>query len=158
MKLDTSIPTDPHRAFTQRRHRIIGQYVALQAWIRGLDCIVLQRRHLLALLHIERIEGARLDTFKADVSPWFPRSEVFYSPPERNTFASIFMSRFSLSDVPGEAMSDEDRIGYIRNAGIFTGDYHDDHWPFWEHDIVTMLSLMASGLTIPPPAATSAMI
>src|ERR1035437_2673112 len=36
----------PHREYCRRDHRIIGQYLAEQAWLRRLDCIVLVREEI----------------------------------------------------------------------------------------------------------------
>ena len=68
---------DAHRVSCRRQHRVFGQYLALQAWIRGLECIVLERRDLENYLKLERLKEARVDWFKDDLLPWFPHQETY---------------------------------------------------------------------------------
>ena len=44
---------DPHRYACQRQHRIVAHYLAVQAWLRKLDCIVLD--HVLMEMQVIRL-------------------------------------------------------------------------------------------------------
>ena len=70
--------TDPHREFCRNQHRIIGHYLAVQAWLRGLDCIVLVRGDLQTFLALERFKGTRVDWLQEDLLVLLDRPQYIH--------------------------------------------------------------------------------
>lgn len=64
--------SDAHRECCKRQHRILGNYLAVQAWVRGLDCVVLTRQDLETFLDLKRFKWSRLYWLQKDLRPWFP--------------------------------------------------------------------------------------
>jgi hypothetical protein len=58
-----------YRTACARRHHIIGHYLAVQAWIRGLDCIVLDRADLEFFLGLQRFKSVRVTWLREDLRP-----------------------------------------------------------------------------------------
>ena len=72
-----SLFADQHRLACRRQHRVLGQYLAMQAWVRGLDCIVLEKRDLDHYLSLERLKEPRVQWVRDDLTPWFPHQETY---------------------------------------------------------------------------------
>jgi len=108
---------DTHRDFCRRHHRIIGHYLAIQAWHRGLDCIVLDRVALGRLLGLERFKSARIKWLLSDLKPWFRHSKPFYDTSASSSIHSLFLSRTPLTGIPTEAMITEERIDAMPEDG-----------------------------------------
>ncbi len=126
--------TDPHREFCRRQHRVIGHFLALQAWTRGVDCIVLQREHLESFLGLERFKRARQEWLMEDLRPWFPHQQKIRRFGTKSSLASLFLSRVSLDEhfPRGPPMTTAQRIA-----------------KFHEATMVSQLALLASGLATP---------
>jgi hypothetical protein len=68
---------EPHRESCRRQHRILGHYLAVQAWIKGLDCGVLLRKDLEKFLDLERFKKTRIEWLCEDLMPWFKHHYIF---------------------------------------------------------------------------------
>src|SRR2546425_367851 len=83
--------SDGHREFCRRQHRVIGHFLALQAWRRAVDCIVLERQHLESFLGLERFKRARQEWLMTDLLPWFP--SVAFSSRSSHCSAQVAAAR-----------------------------------------------------------------
>src|SRR6266446_9281834 len=103
--------SDPHREFCRRQHRIIGHYLAVEAWRRGLDCIVLVRDDLEAFLGLERFKSKRNRWIMEDLKPWFRYQQPYYLTKVQNSIHSLFLSRVPImKHLPSGPMTTEARI------------------------------------------------
>ncbi len=57
--------------FRPRLHRAVGIYLALKAWTRGFDCIVLSREELLGFFDMKNTPQDRMEQIRKDIRPWF---------------------------------------------------------------------------------------
>jgi hypothetical protein len=143
-----------YREACRRQHRLIGNYLAVEAWCRGLDCIVLNRLHLETLFGLTRLTKARIGWIREDLQPWFPYSAEYGWGRSRSpswSTATLFLSRSPIKEhLPTGKMSDEDRIkrmaaGSPRTA-LFTrgkSKIPDDA------EMVSRLARFAAGLDAP---------
>src|ERR1700687_3759584 len=75
---------------------MIGQYFAIQAWLRGLDCIILERCDLETFLGLQRFKSSRIEWLQSDLKPWFPYQSVSYKSSSPSSIESIYLSRLPL--------------------------------------------------------------
>ena len=90
--------SDPYRQHCQRQHRVLGQYLAIQAWLRCVDCFVIQRTDLQTFLGLERFKHVRIEWLEEDLKPWFPYQASFLHWPSYRegvvpSFQNLFLSR-----------------------------------------------------------------
>src|SRR6266851_4509070 len=139
--------TDPHREFCRRQHRVIGHFLALQAWTRGVDCIVLQREHLESFLGLERFKRARQEWLMTDLLPWFPHQVKIHRHGTPSSLASLFLSRVSLDEhFPRGSMGTAKRVAKL-NPDIRTCVFKlPGRSKAAEATVVSTLALLASGL------------
>jgi hypothetical protein len=100
----------------RRQHRAVALFATLQCWIRGLDGVCLQRRHLSRLIGLDRFKGKRIEWLKKDFSEFFEFQQLCVSGPA-DSLASLFVSRTSLATMPTGTMPDEQRIASIPEGG-----------------------------------------
>lgn len=144
---------EPHRESCRREHRVVGHYLAVQSWIRGLDCIVLVRHDLEVLFGLERFKSARIQWLKEDLKPWFPHQEFYYLTKSMSSIRSIFLSRVPIvSHLPNGSMTTELRIAkmskHAPKTQRFTDGENKNDVPT-EKDIVSFLAHLNSGLIDP---------
>lgn len=145
--------TDPHREFCRNQHRIIGHYLAVQAWVRGLDCIVLVRGDLETFLALERFKSARVDWLQEDLKPWFPHQVPFYKTGAPSSMHSLFLSRVPIKKhLPMDSMTTEERIRQMSEGASrterFTKKSDGSQVPS-RAKMVSKLSVLAAGLDTP---------
>lgn len=145
--------TDPHREFCRNQHRIIGHYLAVQAWVRGLDCIVLVRGDLETFLALERFKSARVDWLQEDLKPWFPHQVPFYKTGAPSSMHSLFLSRVPIKKhLPMDSMTTEERIRQMSEGAPrterFTNKSDGSQVPS-RAKMVSKLSVLAAGLDTP---------
>ncbi len=143
--------TDPHREFCRRQHRVIGHFLALQAWTRGVDCIVLQREHLESFLGLERFKRARQEWLMEDLRPWFPHQQKIRRFGTKSSLASLFLSRVSLDEhfPRGPPMTTAQRIAKLKPAVRACVFKLPRGAKVHEATMVSQLALLASGLATP---------
>lgn len=145
--------SDPHREFCRRQHRIIGNYLAFEAWRRGLDCVVLVRDDLEAFLGWERFKGKRNRWIMEDLKPWFRYQEPYYLTGSQGSIHSLFLSRVPIKQhLPTSSMTTEERIRRLaanapRTARFTTKD--DGKQVPTEAKMISKLSILAAGLDAP---------
>ena len=144
---------DFHREACRRQHRMLGQYLAMQAWIRGLECIVLQRRDLEHFLSLERFKNTRVQWLKEDLTPWFPHQEAHYKTAAPSSIHSLYLSRVPMgSHLPRGSMTVDARIQKMASSAPKTERFLKDIglWrPPTEQDIVSQLAVISAGLAVP---------
>ena len=142
---------DAHREACRRQHRVLGHYLAIQAWLRGLDCIALQREDLEAYLGLERFKSERIKWLTEDLAPWFPYKSAFYKSSAASSLHSLFISRVPIGKwLPTTTLTTAARIQKIAadapKTGLFAPKPKDR---VTEEDIVRYLALLDSGLVAP---------
>jgi len=147
--------TKPYDEYYRRRHRIVGHYLAITAWIRGVDCIVLDRNDLQSLLSISNTGTDRVDQFVKDIKPWFKYDKPYYKPKSKTFVRSLFLSRASLdSYLPKGLMGIDERIARAATANgelkieRFSNIRGSNPIPA-EMDMVSNLALLAAGIKTP---------
>jgi hypothetical protein len=148
---------DPHRESCRRDHRIIGQYLAVQAWLRGLDCIVLVREDLEAFLGLERFKSTRIRWLKEDLKPWFQYQRPYYRTSSPSSIHSLFLARVQIDKhIGSDSMTTEERIASMapeapRTERLTTR--RDGSQVPSLAKIVSALSVLAAGLASPKRSA-----
>ena len=144
---------DPHRQFCQRQHRLVGHYLALQAWLRGLDCIVLNRANLMCFFHLDRFKSARIKWLQSDLKPWFPHQEPYYNSSSQSSIHSLFLSRVPIeSHLPAGTMTTPERIRRMAPGSPRTESFIPQGViavPPSEDEMLRELTLLATGLAMP---------
>jgi hypothetical protein len=149
--------SNPHREECRRRHRVLGHFLAVQAWHRRLDCIVLDRRDLESYLHLERFKKQRVAWLMADLRPWFPFQQAYYNSVAPSSIHSLFLSRSEITPyLPSGVMSTEERISRMPSGAPRTEIYSaitDKLLPS-EGKVVSYLALVGAGLKTPQELLT----
>ena len=153
MRNKNLFPVDPHREFCRRHHRIIGHFLAVQAWIRGLDCIVLVRGDLEAFLGLKRFKNTRVKWLKEDLKPWFPSQTPYYKSKAPSSIHSLFLARVPMGKhLPTGSMTMGQRLNEMAaNAPLterLTTKEDGSEVPSLAK-IVSSLSVFAAGLDAP---------
>ncbi len=153
LKIPRGMKDSPYADFCRRQHRIIGHYLAVQAWVRRLDCIVLVRSDLEVLLGLRQFKSVRIESLIDDFEPWFPFHKAYYNSRAPSSIGSLFLARVPIAEyLSGGTMTTEKRIVAMRPGAPRTERFSksDDGSDVpTESDMVTCLSLLAAGL--PPP-------
>ena len=144
---------DPHREFCRYQHRIIGNYLALHAWVNALDCIVLVRSDLAAFLGLQRFKSTRVKWLQEDLKPWFRYQCPYYKTRAESSISSLFLARIPIEKhLPSGSMTTEERIrGMEANAprtDRFSTRYDGSQVPS-HTKIISKLSVLAAGLDTP---------
>lgn len=98
------------REGARRQHRVVALFAVVQCWLRNLDGVVLERRHLERLLGLERFKGTRVTWLQADLKELFPHQLVYWQKGKNSSLHSIFASRAALDAVPSGSMSTAARL------------------------------------------------
>jgi len=145
--------SDPHRESCRRQHRVIGNFLAMQAWLLGVDCIVLVRDDLEKFMGLKRFKSVRVKWLTEDLRPWFSYQEDYYKSSALSSIHSLFLSRVPIKPyLPSGSMTTTQRIERMADDAPKTklfseapsGMMHD------ETEIISQLAQLASGLIAPP--------
>lgn len=144
---------DFHRESCRRQHRVLGQYLAMQVWIRGLECIVLQRRDLEKFLGLERFKSSRVRWLREDLKPWFPCQEAHYQTASPSSIHSLYLSRSPMdAHLPTGSMTVDARLKKMAKNAPRTELFLKQGYPWrppTERDIVSQLAAISAGLATP---------
>ncbi|HXP87220.1 MAG TPA: hypothetical protein VN841_20985 [Bryobacteraceae bacterium] len=144
---------DPHREFCRWQHRTIGHYLAVQAWVRGLNCLVLVRADLEAFLGLKRFKSARVKWLKEALKPWFPHQTAYFKSAAPSSIHSLFLARVSMDKhLPSGSMTTDNRILGMAAEAPRTERFtaKDDGSEVPSHaKIVSQLSVFVAGLDVP---------
>ncbi len=144
---------DPHRAACQRQHRVLGHYLAVHAWLRGLDCVALDREDLEVYLGLERFKSERVKWLIEDLKPWFPHNSAFYKSSAESSLHSVYLSRVKIGSwLPAGTLTTPKRIAKIgpnapKTAVLFQPGPGKKR--VQETDVVRYLAVLDSGLASP---------
>lgn len=151
---------DDHRLSCRRQHRVLGHFLAIQAWLRGVDCLVLEREDLEAFLGLRRFKEERVRWLQADLRPWFPHQYVIEQGSTWFSLHSLYLSRVPIEKwIPEGNLTTEQRLAaFARHApkaqqfSPMTGSPSLVD----ERDVVRYLALLDSGLADPVPLTEGA--
>jgi hypothetical protein len=140
-----------YRDACRRQHRVIGNYLALEAWSRTLDCIALDRGDLVKLLGLTRFKSTRVAWMQSDLAPWFPYQQAYYLTRAKSSIGSLFLSRLPIEQhLPKGSMSDDERIARMKADAPPTGKLAQGRRKIPdEAAIVARLAVLAAGLDVP---------
>ena len=142
---------DFHRDSCKRLHRVIANYLAHQAWLRQLDCIVLERTDLEHFLQIERFKSVRVEWLLEDMKPWFKYQVAYHKSSSPSSIHSLFLSRVPIADeLSDETMTTSARIALMSEEAPRTAEFfkQGSKRPT-ESEIVSQLALLSTGLVVP---------
>lgn len=143
---------DAHREACRRQHRVLGHFLAIQAWLRKLDCIVLTREDLESYLGLKVFKSQRIEWILEDLDPWFPHARSINKAKTSASLASMYLSRLAF-DLPKGNMTTQERISKIVENGLQTArlSYGAQGAGITEGQVVQYLALLDSGLAQPAP-------
>jgi hypothetical protein len=143
---------EPYREFWRRHHRVLGLYLTLEAWKRGLDCIVLERNDVQTYLKLKRIEGAHVRWLREDLTPWFKHQVLRTRKGAHNSFHSLYLSRVPLDEAFfRKPMLPEERVKEMGERGLKAGTLlaPEQTVRLGEEEILPRLAALATGLKDP---------
>src|SRR6266542_3615398 len=137
-----------YRQACRRSHRLLGTYLAMTAWVRKVDCVILSRAELLPYLGVGRMKNRRVDWLKADVGKLVPNADNLVEQ-KTGKYSTLYLSRLPFPEgcfqVP---MSDQKRMKMLNEKGFKTAIVEIPQ----EAEIVTLLATTIHGLRIFPSA------
>jgi hypothetical protein len=142
----------PYRETCRRQHRIVGNYLAMQAWLSKLDCFVLMRTDLENFIKLKKFKSTRIKWLQTDLTPWFPYQKVFRKNSALSSIQFLFLSRVPMDKfIPLGKMSVDERIkGMIHNSLPTNFFKFAVKKPLYdEGGIISKLSLFANGVDAP---------
>jgi hypothetical protein len=132
---------------------MLGQYLAMQAWVRGLECIVLQRRDLEYFLGLKRFKSTRVQWLREDLKPWFPHQEAHQKAGAPSSIHSLYLSRVPMgSHLPPGSMTVDVRLQRMSPTAPKTEMFLVQGYPWrppTEQDVVSQLAVISAGLAVP---------
>ena len=150
---------EEHRLACQRQHRVMGHFLAIQAWLRGVDCLVLEREDLQRFLGLQRFKEERVRWIQEDLRPWFKHQSSMEQGGAGFSLHSLYLSRVEIEKwIPGGEFSTEDRIKAFDKKAPKTEKFSHSSAQrslVDELDVVRYLALLDSGLVDPVPLSRS---
>lgn len=147
-----------HRQACQRQHRVLGHFLAMQAWLRGVECLALERLDLEMFLGLKRFKEERVRWVGADLKPWFPHQVILEQGSSGFSLHSLYLSRVPINQwLPDGKMTTDARIAAMASEAPKTEAFASPakgKRRLKESDIVRYLALLDSGLTLPKPLST----
>lgn len=147
---------DAHRQACQRQHRVLGHFLAIQSWLRGIDCIAIERDDLKSFLGLMKLEQVRVEWVLEDLSPWFPFNNVYELSGAAQSLHSIYFSRLEIESflnqnaktMPSEARIKALPVGAPKTQ-LFFSNPKNNLVRLTEIDVVKYLAILDSGLSLP---------
>jgi len=141
-----------YREACRRRHRVLGHFLAIQAWLRKLDCIVLRRRDLEHFLGLKRFKATRVSWLQEDLKPWFPFQTPYFKSQSPSSIHSLFIARVEMeSHLPKGSMTTDLRIARMAKVAPKTETFILEtatKLPL-EDFIIAELALVSAGIKAP---------
>ncbi len=133
---------DTYRDANKRSHKLLGMYLALWAWRKDIDCVVLPRSRLLPYLGLQQMRNTRIDWLTEDVKDLFRYSWRTVTTPTE-VYGTLYLSRKAIPSSAKEgSMTDDRRIELLKKAGLSAAIAAIPP----EEQIVSVLALMAHGV------------
>lgn len=149
---------EDYRQACQRQHQVLGHFLAVQAWLRSVECLVLERSDLQTFFDLKRIKEERVHWLKGDLLPWFPHQYMLEQGNSGFSFHSLYLSRVPISDwIPDGTMTTTARLNSMDENAPRTEVFAKPptgHRRLQEKDVVRYLALLDSGLAIPTSLAS----
>lgn len=140
----TSTPEHMYRDAYRRQHRLLGCYLALDAWMRCIDCVVLSRDQLLPFLGLKHMQNKRITWLKNDVRDFFPHHFVTVTS-SAGAYATLYLARLPIPEHDHrKKMSDVDRASLFTSTGLKSALVSIPD----EEDMVAMLAQRMCGLRV----------
>ena len=144
---------DAYREASRRQHRVLGHFLAVQAWLRGLECIALEREDLKAFLDLEPFKSERIRWLKEDIAPWFPHTSTICMAHSESSLHSLFLARIPIEDwLPNGTLTTRERIKALPKEAPKTALFFSHRRRakrVREVDVVRYLAVLDSGLGQP---------
>lgn len=106
-----------YRESCRRSHRVLGSYLVLWAWRKGVDCVVVDRSELFWYLGIKAMRKERLQWLDQDIKDLFPYVENLSG--RTGGHYSTYLSRRKFPRGVFDAyMRDDDRVGALGKHGL----------------------------------------
>jgi hypothetical protein len=143
-----------YRDACKRHHRVIANYLAVEAWSRGLDCIALDRDDLEKLLGLKRFKSTRVAWMQKDLAPWFPHQQPYYRASALSSISSLFLARVPIEQhLPEGTMTTHERIAGMGVSAPPTAAFSKERRNIPdEATMVARLAVLAAGLDVPESA------
>jgi hypothetical protein len=143
----------------ERRTRILGAYIALKAWRKGFDCIVLSRTDQLNHFYMGNTPGNRTEQIAADIKLWFREHQIYHRAKSNTYVHYSFLLRKKddkshLRQVPHLSLDKEPNervvkkyIEELNSKALKTALFSDlvGKVPS-DEDIISELALLSAGL------------
>ena len=142
-----------YRGACKRRHRTIGNFLAMKAWCSGADCVILDRSVVDSLLDLKRIKSKRTEWLTADIKEWFPYIDVV-TYVGNNSVASLILARVPVKGFMGSGVqTDRQRVENLEEYGIKSILLSDpSELPRTESGMLSQLTKLATGMRAPTAA------
>lgn len=129
------------------QHRVVANFLAVEAWSRGLDCIALERADLEQLLGLKRFKAERVRWMMENFKPWVPDRVRYYGRQESTR--TLYLSGVPIEEhlAPGW-LTTEPRIARMPKTAPRTKRFRKVGTPN-EGEIVSRLAILAAGLDVP---------
>jgi hypothetical protein len=147
------------KRYRLRLHRIVSLYLALKAWCRDVNCIVLSRSELLNFSDMESTPASRMAEIQKDMKPWFKGFNCYYRENDHTYVHWLFLSqsedlsflppRSNLSTSSAVVRRLIDGSGSGATKVALLSEILDDSGVPTQKDMVTELTLLTAGLRSP---------
>ena len=106
-----------YREACKRSHRILANYLMLQAWTKEADCVLVRKDGLFYFLGIDRMRQGRLKWLEEDIKDLFPYVEALNC--HGGGHMSTYFSRFPFPDgVFDKIMHDNNRLETLKQLNV----------------------------------------
>lgn len=106
------------REGARRQHRSVALFAVVQCWLRSLDGLAFERRHLERLIGLKRFKQSRVDWLQQDFKDFFPHQKVYKYRKKANSFASMVIARKPFDKfLPLGTMTTRRRLKGMRKGG-----------------------------------------
>lgn len=106
-----------YRDACRRSHRILGSYLALWAWKKRVDCVVVARHELFAYLGLKAMRAQRLQWLARDIKDLFPYTQPLYQ--KTGAHGSTYLSRLKFHHGAFDGrMYDDERVRVLEKGGV----------------------------------------
>lgn len=139
-----------HREYCRRQQRTLGHWLATEAWLRGVDCIVIEAADVLSFLGLDRFKSARAAWLEDDLRPWFPYQIFRPAPGSTPSTPDLYLSRFPIEEfVHGGPMKADDWIAQLPTNALRAENFSARGRFPSEEEIVGDLAKLSAGLASP---------
>jgi hypothetical protein len=80
------------REGARRQHCVVSLFAVIQCWLRGLDGIAFERKHLERLLGFSKFKGTRVEWLQQDLKELFQYIETYWMSKNQYTHSAISRS------------------------------------------------------------------